>query len=303
MQPQAKAWRRPPGADWGNADLHAIDKKVRYASVSSTYPYLEHRFYNHGRLQQYDKQVLDCTELLKPERLGNHIWIFVKRGETYDQLRQWGLARTDYEQAIKISSPSERGTFQFIRARHFAAQGQWKLAAEDVKQAYEKPTDFVGYWWAFRDAALIFSMAGDLDNYQKTAAGCYRKQSAGNLNADENKWIVSILVLFPDMVTSENRPRLLEMAGKIDPYWQPRLTAALHFRSGEYEKAAELFQANRYGPQFSFLAAMNQQKLGQPELARQLLNEGNQWVREQREKEPGAGVPRGTNTPNHTLAS
>jgi tetratricopeptide (TPR) repeat protein len=100
------------------------------------------------------------------------------------------------------------------------------------------------------------------------------------------------MLLFPEMITKENRSRLLELAGKTDAYWQPRLTAAIHFRSGDYKKAAKLFDANEGGPQFFFQAAMTQYKLGNQDRAKQLLNEGNAWIGEQRAKDPGAGVPR-----------
>src|SRR5262249_39656651 len=52
------------------------------------------------------------------------------------------------------------------------------------------------------------------------------------------------------------------------------------------------FDANGPGPQFLFLAAMTYQKLGKHDRARQLFAEGNSWIREQRGKDPGAGVPK-----------
>jgi hypothetical protein len=203
-------------ADWGNADLHAVDKRERYGDPS--FPALERRARVHGRLQQFDKQVLDYAELLKPERLGNNPWIFVGRAEAYGGLRQWDKVRSDVEQAIKVAPEAERRTFYFVRARlFFAAQGQ--------------------------------------------------------------------------MITNDNRPRLLELAGRTDAYWRPRLTAAIQYRSGNYDKAAEFFDANDPGPQFLFLAAMTYYKRGNQDRAKKLLDEGNSWVREQREKGPGAGGP------------
>jgi len=277
-------------ADWGSVDLHASDKKVRYGNPS--FPALERRFSIHGRLQQWDKQVLDCNELLKPERLGNEPWILIKRGETYDQLRQWDQARADYDQAVKADSHPDRASFQFYRARHFAAQGRWKQAAEDLQQAWEKPTEFIKAWWCLRDAALIFAVAGDVENYRRTAAECLAKLSAADSNPDGNKWTVLALALYPEMITAENRARLLELAGKIDSWWQPRLTAAISFRSRDEQPAAELFDAHGGGPQFAFLAAMVHENLGHHDRAQQLLDEGNSWIREQRAKDPGAGVPR-----------
>jgi WD40 repeat protein/tetratricopeptide (TPR) repeat protein len=280
-------------ADWGNADLHAVVKSERYGNPS--FPYLERRTWIWSRLQQHEKIVLDCNELLKPERLGDNPYIFMKRGEAYDGLRQWQKARADYDRAITLSSPAERGSFHFFRARHFAVQGQWKQAAEDTQQAYQKPADFINStWprnegWCLRDAVLFFAVAGDVDNYSKAAAECYRKQSVGTPNPDDSKWAVLTMLLVPEMVTNENRPRLLELAANADAYWQPRLTAAIQFRSGDHKKAAEFFDANGPGSQFLFLAAMIYHKLGNQDRAKQLLDEGNAWVQEQRDKDP-AGI-------------
>jgi WD40 repeat protein/tetratricopeptide (TPR) repeat protein len=282
-------------ADWASAD--ASDKTFRFGTPP--WLVLERRAQIHGRLQQWDKQVQDYTELLKPERFGNSPWILNGRGDAYDHLRQWDKALADFDQALKVCSPEERGVFHSSRARHFAGRGQWKQAALDMQQVYKEPADFNsetwwrGEWWRLRDAALIFGVAGDVDNYGKAATACYRKQTGTAPNADESHWTVLTMVLFPEMITNENRTRLLELAGKTDAYWRPRLTAAIHFRGGDYKKAAELFDANRDGPQFMFLAAMAQQNLGKHDRARKLLEDGNAWVSEQRAKDPKAGVPQG----------
>ena len=282
-------------ADWANADLHAVDKLARYGNPSL--PALERRAKIHERLQQYDKVVVDANELLKPERLRDNPWMHRLRGDAYDRLRQWQKARADYNRAIMLSSPAERGTFHFYRARHFAAQGQWKQAAKDMQQLYEQPADFRNgawprtEWWALRDAALIYAIAGDVENFDRAAAEWYRKQSARTPDADECKWTVLTMLLFPEMITTANRPRLLELAGKTDAYWQPRLTAAIQFRGGDSQEAAKLFDANDPGAQFLFLAALTYHKLDKPDRAKQRLDEGNAWIQEQREKDPGAGVP------------
>jgi WD40 repeat protein len=279
-------------ADWGKADRYATDKKVRYGNPS--FPALEHRAQIHGRLQQWDKQIQDYTELLKPERLGDNPWFFNGRGEAYDQLRQWDKALADFDQAVKVCQANERETFQFLRTRHFAAQGRWRQAADELRLLYHKPIDANKEWWRLRDASLIFALAGDEASYRKVAGECYRKESAQSLTVDDGKWTVLTMLLFSEMITKENRPHLLELAGKTDDYWRPRLTAAIHFRCGNDKKAAELFDANGGGPQFLFLAAMVQQKLGNHDRAKQLFEEGSSWIQQQRDNDPGcgSGVPR-----------
>jgi tetratricopeptide (TPR) repeat protein len=280
----------PAADDWGNADLHAVDKRVRYGNPSL--PALERRAKIHGRLQQFDKQVVDYTELLKRERFGENAWFFAGRGEAYDHLRQWDKARADYDQAVKVCQANEREVFQFSRAGHFAAQAQWKLAADELRPLYQNPSETGLEWWRLRNASFNFGMAGDAENCRTTAAACYRKVLTGNLTADDGRWILITMLQSPETITTERRPHLLHVAAKTDAYWQPRLTAAIHFRSGDPAKAAEFFDANGPGPQFLFLAAMTYQKLGKRDRARQLLDEGLSWVRGQRAKDPAAGVPK-----------
>jgi tetratricopeptide (TPR) repeat protein len=288
-------WERA-AADWASAD--ASDKTLHYGTPP--FLVLERRLHIHQRLQLWEKVLLDCNKLLKPERLGDSPWIFNARGEAYGGLRQWQKARADHDRAIQVCSPEERGSFHFFRGRHFAGQSQWKRAALDMQQAYEKPADYSkgtwprSDWWSVRDAALIFAVAGDVENYGKAAAECYRKQTGQVPNAEDSKWMVLTMLLFPEMITKENRTRLLELAGKTDDYWRPRLTAAIYFRGTHDQKAAQLWGANGGGPQFLFLAAMAQQKLGNHDRAKQLFEEGSTWIQQQRDNDPacGSGVPR-----------
>ena len=46
------------------------------------------------------------------------------------------------------------------------------------------------------------------------------------------------------------------------------------------------------GAQFLFLAAINHQKLADKDRAKQFLEQGNAWIRDQCAKDPGADVPR-----------
>src|SRR5262249_34687946 len=97
----------------------------------------------------------------------------------------------------------------------------------------------------------------------------------------------------PEGITQADRPRVLELAGKTDDFWRPRLTAAIHYRIGDFQKAAEYFNANDPGGAFLFLAALTYHKLGDANRAKQRLDEGNAWIREeQRATEPAAGTPR-----------
>lgn len=282
-------------ADWTNADLYSIDKTTRYGDPPV--PAMEQRAYLHGRLKKWDLQALDFTEMLRPERFGNNPWFFMKRGEAYDESRIWDKALADYDQAIKLSSASDAGQYHFYRARHLAARGKWRQAGEDMRLCYAKPSDFKdgawprSDWWGYCNAALIYAMAGDVPNCQAAAAGFYQKYVTVQPDHGQTRWIISCNLLQPDTINGDNRTRLLELAGKMDDYWKPRMTAAIHFRSGEYQKAAELFEAHEPGNQFWHLAAMNYYSLGNSDKALQLLARGDAWIQEQRAKDEGAIVP------------
>ena len=280
----------PAAADWFSADLHSSDKKARYGNPSSL-P-LERLAQLHDRLGQWDKQIEDYTELLTPERSGEFPWWYKGRGEAYEKLHQWDKARDDYDQAVKVCSVQERELFQLFRSMHFAAQGKWKQAADDARPTAQIPIEVNIEWWRLRNAALIFAVAGDEPNYCLTAKRCYEKLTAGNLNADETRSTIQTMLLFPGMITDENRPGLLEMVEKTDAYWNPRLTAGIYFRSGDEKKAAELFEANAPGGSFIFMASKAHQQLGNQDRARQLFEDGNEWVRNLRANDPGSGIPK-----------
>lgn len=277
-------------ADWGQVDLHALDKKTRYGNPS--YPALEHRAQLHGQLQQFDKQAADYTELLKPERLGQNPWIFNGRGMAYDRLHQWNAALADYDNANRFAPANEKDNFQFFKALHFAWQGQWKKSADELRPLYVNPSNMSKEWWRLRDAALIFALAGDVENYRKTVTACYGHDNTRDPNPDVSKWTVHTMLVFPEMITNENRSRLMDMAGKVDTYWNPRLAASIRFRSGDDKQSAEGFDAEGPGAHFLPFAAMAHFNLGNQDRAKQLLEEANAWVQGERDKDPGAVIPK-----------
>src|SRR5262249_24122901 len=107
-------------------------------------------------------------------------------------------------------------------------------------------------------------------------------------------WMVYVLAAAPGVITNENRDRLTAAAERSDSWWSPRLKAALLFRRGEFQKAADLFDQHGGGPAFEFLAAMAHHQLKRADRARQLFEQGNAWLQQQRDNEPGcgSGVPR-----------
>lgn len=278
-------------ADWRNADRCLTDKKARVGNLSS-HP-LERCTWIHERLGQWDKKIEDCTDMLKPERFGDNLWWLLNRGVAYVQLRQFEQARADFDRALAVCPPTELGFYRSRRAFFLAIQGQWRQAAENVRESRQRggPSE----WWVLRDAASICAAAGEVDEYRHVATELLAATNK-TANPEEAKWLLYVLVAMPETIAAENRERLTAAAERIvDPWWNRRLKAALLFRGGESQQAAELFDAHGGGPAFQFLAAMARHQLGHAQRAKQLFEQGNAWIAKQRAADPdcGSGVPRG----------
>jgi hypothetical protein len=160
-----------------------------------------------------------------------------------------------------------------------------------MQQVFDAGMDHSKSWSFARDFALVQLMAGDIENY-RTAANEMSDRIGGNLDAHSSKWLAHTFVSAPGMITDENRPRLLDAATRVGANWNPRLTASVHFRAGDYEQAAELFDQYPVGrPSFLFLAAMTHHRLGITDRALQLLAEGNARMQQKRDNDPDSGVP------------
>jgi tetratricopeptide (TPR) repeat protein len=215
-------------ADWTNADLHALDKRVRYGNP--LLPALERRAWIHGRLRQFNKQVVDYSELLKPQRFGDNPWLLAARGDAYAQLRQWDQARADYDQANKVCHAVEREIFEHYRLRAFAYlladlpdqmsrsqfmsaaagfdgllpaahafRGDWKSAAASyARQTEQEPASDSIAWMA---APTLWGYAGDARRHRESCQKMYERFRNSTSAVDTERFLKTMLAM-------ENGPEL-----------------------------------------------------------------------------------------------
>jgi WD40 repeat protein len=120
---------------------------------------------------------------------------------------------------------------------------------------------------------------------------------SGKLDPERARWLAYLSVLAPGPLPEKEQQRLLEAAARAGDYHKPRLTAAVHFRAGRLKEAVDLFAQNPGGPEYMYLAAMAHQKRGRHDQAKTLLAQANDWMKQQRAKDPGAAEP----SPYHWL--
>jgi tetratricopeptide (TPR) repeat protein len=250
------------------------------------------------KLGQWEPAIVDwgrADELVadKNKRFGNYPSL-IRRAQAYDRLRRSENALADYSRAV---DESIGGLDALIwRSDHWAQRGEWKQAAGDYRQLWNKrqPSWFVEWYYA-RVRALLNLAAGDNFGYRDAVAE-FSTRAEKIVDADSSRWLPLVLVATPEMVTDSNRDQLAAASEHSDVWWKPRLQAALLFRSGKIQQAADLFDQNPGGTAFPFLAAMANYRLQRLDRARQLFDEGNASIQSERDKDPGcgAGVPRGS---------
>src|SRR5262249_58019447 len=98
-----------------------------------------------------------------------HRFGLVRRAQLYDRFRQFDKALPDYNRAVKLPNA---GLDPLIwRSEHWIRQGQWKQAAADYRQLWNK-RDQTWYveWYYSRERALLNLLAGDPAGYREAAA-------------------------------------------------------------------------------------------------------------------------------------
>jgi formylglycine-generating enzyme required for sulfatase activity/tetratricopeptide (TPR) repeat protein len=249
------------------------------------------------KLQRWDEAIADWGRVHesvadKTRRSGSPYSLF-RRAQIYDRLGQFDAALADYNRAVE--TPDAGLDPLFWRSSHWARRGQWKEAAADYRQIWNRRhLEWYVEWYYSRERALLNLMAGDTDGYRQAVAELLTKTEK-SVEPDTLKWLLFVIVAAPGMIDDENGDRLTAAAAKIDPWWTPRLKGALLYRRGMFQEAADLFDQNGGGPTlFEFLAAMAHCQLDHQERARQLFERGGAWIQEQRDNDPGcgSGVPK-----------
>ena len=246
------------------------------------------------KVERWEQAIADwgkAHELVadKSQRYRNYPCL-IRRAKLYERLRQFDKASADFNRAVDTPS---MGLDRLIwRSEHWAGRGQWKQAADAYRQVWAKrEKGWYAAWHFSRDRAVLNLLAGDTVGYHEAAAEMLAS-TEGIVDADPARWLVTVFVLAPDAITDANRDRLLAASDRVvDPYWRPRLKAALLFRTGKLQEAAEQFEQHYGGWSFEFLFAMAEHELGHSERARKLFDHGKGLIQERRDTARGSGVP------------
>lgn len=236
--------------------------------------------------KQWDLALADWTQLAESRE---NPWYLRMQGMCLDELGRWEEALTVHNRAVELETVSPWAMLHF-RGLHYARRGEWRKATEDLSQALEnlpKNTD----WSIAQDLALAALMAGDGDAHRKAIAQL-DERTGENASANQAMWLALVSVLAPNAVTDINRDRLLEVASRSEPSWRTPLTAAIHFRLGEFQEADRLFGEEPGGPEFQFLAAMVKHRLGDHQGAKAWLTRGTDWMQKRLDENPDRSIPK-----------
>ncbi|HVC93939.1 MAG TPA: hypothetical protein VND64_09620, partial [Pirellulales bacterium] len=301
----ARLLERHPAAAAGSGDLYAADQDWERAiaeygkaltPASTEAEVFAKRAEAFEKLQQWEPAIADwgrVDELVadKNKRYGDYSSL-IRRARLYERVGQYEKALADYDRAVGI--PNAGLDPLLWRVAYRCQRGQWKGAAADYRQVWSRrDPSWYAEWYYSRERSLINLLAGDTGGYRQAAAELLTRTEK-ILDGDSSRWLVYVLLAGPDAITDVNRDRLTAAAERIDPWWNPRLKGALMFRRGEFQQAADLFDQNGGGTAFEFLAAMAHHQLQHFDRARQLFEQGNTWLQQQRDSDPGCGggVPR-----------
>jgi tetratricopeptide (TPR) repeat protein len=259
------------------------------------------------RLRRLEEALLDWNRLVELTPEDPNAWRL--RSQCYDSLGQTEQAMTDINRAVALSSPGNLWLALRVRGDYLARKGKWQEAADDFNKAFGTE---VGQWARFdvyRSQAVLQLMAGNVEGYQ-AAIDKLDEHLANDANSDRTTALVLAIIATPVEITPERRDRLLQSLERKAPgddeglkRW---LTAALHYRAGEYQQAADLFaqDATRRGlPAFQLLAAMAQHQLGNQAQAKQLLDETAAWIQRKEDSEAGPAVPANQNWHNWAICN
>ena len=99
-----------------------------------------------------------------------------------------------------------------------------------------------GGWTGMRNALLVQLLTGETEAARINAERMFQSLKKTK-DAGQARWLVRIFVLLPDLVNQDNKEVLLRAAQISGTAWAELLTAAIHYRLGELDKAEALLTA------------------------------------------------------------
>ncbi|HZL87918.1 MAG TPA: tetratricopeptide repeat protein [Pirellulaceae bacterium] len=212
------------------------------------------------------------------------------RAEAHFKLRQWPQAIEGYAAVIqRQNDPTKRREAQRARAEAQLRAGRSAEGAEVYSQEMVRfPT-----WDSMRDALSAQLLAGNPAAAKGAASRLYGQLTSADPDVYWSQWLVRSSTAVPGLVTQQNQQRLLSAATKAGGDWTTPMTAAVHYRLGNLKEAEPLLSASADRPEFLSLAALLAHDRGEPDRARQLLAQAENWFRQQRARDPVSQVPAG----------
>jgi tetratricopeptide (TPR) repeat protein len=173
-----------------------------------------------------------------------------------------------------------------------AARREWDQAAGSYKRALERDATGGGHFW-FEYAAVLL-LSGDRKGYEKACA--HMVERCGKAPGLRAYHVARACTLSCEAVADKSRPGRLaetELKGAPGQFWSLTEQGALHYRAGQFQEAAALFEQSLHAsakPGQAVLSwlwlALAQQGLGKPDEARLWLGKATAWLDQYRDGMP-----------------
>ena len=239
----------------------------------------------HTQESEFD-QVTDVLSAIM-EDFPDDIELLNQRADAFTKQFAWQAADADYAQVIALEADDgRRRAAERNRAAVQLRLGQFQNATDILLQESMLSPGNVYY---LRDACSAQMSAGNL-RIAKTIAARFYDKFKGTKDAGHAQRLLRTQIAQPGLVNTQIRRELLALASTAGGDTTERMTAAIHYRLGDLEKAEPLLKSS--GPQFHALAAMLLYDQGHVEQARtSLKSKVTEWFERERQKDPDSAIP------------
>ncbi len=179
------------------------------------------------------------------------------RGRSLGMLNRWDEATRDYERVAELTVGEERATANLDRALALARLERWEESSAIFTSQLLAATGIETPRHTF--AAQL--RAGNIESAKVAARWLRHRYPAENVPYWRSQRVRANVAL-PDLCDKAKEKYLLNQAKQAPPEERALLTAAIHYRLGDLEKANELLEAPVNAPLFKALATMLLHELG-----------------------------------------
>jgi tetratricopeptide (TPR) repeat protein len=173
-----------------------------------------------------------------------------------------------------------------------AARREWDKAAGCYKRVLERDATDGGHFW-FEYAAVLL-LSGNRKGYESACA--HLVERCGKSPGLRAYHVARACTLAPDAVAAVSQPGRLagtELKAAAGQFWSLTEQGALHYRAGQFQEAAVLFEQSLRANAKPGQAVLNwlwlalaQQRLGKTEEARRWLGKATAWLDQYRDGMP-----------------